>query len=66
VVEEIERSKQAEALLKAGNIQHFGELMNACHVSLRDLYEVSCPELDAMALDVMGRVSPARALEDVQ
>jgi galactokinase len=49
VVEEIERSKQAEALLEAGNIQHFGELMNACHVSLRDLYEVSCPELDAMA-----------------
>lgn len=22
--------------------------MNACHVSLRDLYEVSCPELDVM------------------
>jgi galactokinase len=48
VVEEIERSKQAEALLEAGNIQHFGELMNQCHVSLRDLYEVSCPELDVM------------------
>lgn len=48
VVEEIERSKQAEALLEAGNIQRFGELMNECHVSLRDLYEVSCPELDVM------------------
>lgn len=23
--------------------------MNACHASLRDLYEVSCPELDVMA-----------------
>ena len=23
--------------------------MNACHASLRDLYEVSCPELDALA-----------------
>ena len=22
--------------------------MNECHASLRDLYEVSCPELDAM------------------
>ena len=48
VVEEIERSKQAETLLEAGNIQHFGELMNQCHISLRDLYEVSCPELDIM------------------
>jgi galactokinase len=48
VVEEIERSKQAEALLEAGNIQRFGELMNECHISLRDLYEVSCPELDVM------------------
>ena len=48
VVEEIERSKQAEALLEAGNIQRFGKLMNQCHVSLRDLYEVSCPELDIM------------------
>jgi galactokinase len=48
VVEEIERSKQAEALLEASNIQRFGELMNECHVSLRDLYEVSCPELDVM------------------
>src|SRR5215213_10061654 len=36
VVEEIERSNQAEALLEAGNVQHFGELMNQCHASLRD------------------------------
>ena len=56
VVEEIERSKQAEALLEAGNVQKFGELMNECHVSLRDLYEVSCPELDVM-------VSVAQSLE---
>ena len=49
VVEEIERSNQAEALLEAGNIKHFGELMNECHASLRDLYEVSSPELNVMA-----------------
>lgn len=48
VVEEIERTKQAEALLGAGQVRRFGELMNQCHASLRDLYEVSCPELDAM------------------
>ena len=35
-------------LLEAEDIQKFGRLMNECHVSLRDLYEVSCPELDVM------------------
>lgn len=49
VLEEIGRVKQAEALLEAGDVERFGKLMNECHVSLRDLYEVSCPELDAMA-----------------
>jgi galactokinase len=49
VVKEIERSNQAEALLEAGNIRRFGELMNECHASLRDDYEVSSPELNAMA-----------------
>lgn len=48
VVEEIGRSNQAEALLEAGDIHNFGKLMNECHVSLRDLYEVSCPELNTM------------------
>lgn len=49
VVEEIERARQAIPLLQAGDVARFGGLMNACHVSLRDLYEVSCPELDVMA-----------------
>lgn len=48
VVEEIARVKRAERSLEAGDITDFGRLMNECHVSLRDLYEVSCPELDAM------------------
>jgi len=48
VVEEIRRSDQAEPLLEAGDVQSFGRLMNECHVSLRDLYEVSCPELNVM------------------
>jgi galactokinase len=49
VVEEIGRSTQVQALLEAGDIPTFGRLMNECHVSLRDLYEVSCPELNVMA-----------------
>lgn len=48
VVEEIGRTNQVEALLGAGDVQSFGRLMNECHVSLRDLYEVSCRELDVM------------------
>jgi len=48
VVEEIERSDQVDALLEAGDIQSFGKLMNECHISLSDLYEVSCPELNKM------------------
>ena len=48
VVEEIGRVNQSQSLLEAGEVQQFGQLMNQCHVSLRDLYEVSIPELDAM------------------
>jgi galactokinase len=48
VVEEIARVRQAEPSLEAGDVQAFGKLMNECHISLRDLYEVSCPELDTM------------------
>jgi len=48
VVEEIQRTEQAVFLLKQGNVRAFGRLMNECHESLRDLYEVSCPELDVM------------------
>jgi galactokinase len=49
VVEEIARTQQAIPLLEQGRIEEFGRLMNACHASLRDLYEVSIPELDTMA-----------------
>ena len=48
VIEEIERTEQAVFLLQQGNVQAFGGLMNECHDSLRDLYEVSCRELDVM------------------
>ncbi len=48
VVEEIDRTLRAVGLLEAGDLRGFGMAMNACHTSLRDLYEVSCPEADAM------------------
>ena len=48
VVEEIQRTQLAIPYLEQGNTPAFGRLMNACHVSLRDLYEVSVPELDSM------------------
>jgi galactokinase len=48
VVEECARTRQAVQRLRASDVAEFGELMNACHLGLRDLYEVSCPELDAM------------------
>jgi galactokinase len=48
IVEEIERTRQAIPNLEQGKLGAFGQLMNACHVSLRDLYEVSTPELDTM------------------
>jgi len=38
----------AEAL-ERGDLAHFGGLMNESHASLRDLYRVSCPELDTAA-----------------
>jgi galactokinase len=46
VVEEIERVREAEGALKKNDIVSFGKLMNRSHESLRDQYEVSCPELD--------------------
>ena len=47
-VYENQRTLQAVAALKEGNIALFGELMNASHVSLRDDYEVTGIELDTL------------------
>lgn len=49
VVGEVQRTTDAVKALKAGELEKFGKLMNASHVSLRDDYEVTGPELDAMA-----------------
>lgn len=42
------RVKEAVQALSNNDIVAFGNLMNASHDSLRDLYEVSCYELDVM------------------
>lgn len=45
---ENDRTKKAVIALEAGNLIKFGKLMNMSHDSLRDLYEVSCVELDTL------------------
>jgi len=49
VVGEVARTAEAVEALKKGDIQRFGELMTASHVSLRDDYEVTGKELDSLA-----------------
>jgi galactokinase len=48
VVGEIARTLAAVEALEAHDYPRFGELMYASHASLRDDYEVSCTELDAI------------------
>jgi galactokinase len=48
VVTENARVLEAVKVLEEGDLERFGELMNASHVSLRDDYEVSSKELDAL------------------
>lgn len=46
VVTEIDRVTATVAALRRGEYAEVGHLFDASHVSLRDDYEVSCPELD--------------------
>lgn len=48
VVYECARTIQACDRLRNGDLVSFGRLMNASHDSLRDLYAVSCKELDTL------------------
>jgi galactokinase len=48
VVSELERVDRVVAALERGRIADIGPDLTASHVSLRDDYEVSCPELDAV------------------
>ncbi len=60
IVSENERVGETVRALEAGDLQSVGDLFAASHVSLRDDYEVSSPELDAMvaiAIAVPGVVA---------
>jgi galactokinase len=46
VITEIERTLQAAEAIRSANWLAAGMLMYASHASLRDDFEVSCPELD--------------------
>jgi len=48
VIAEIERTPRAARLIGASDWSGAGQLMYASHVSLRDDYQVSCAELDAV------------------
>jgi galactokinase len=48
VVCEDQRVLDSARYLKQGDLKSFGELMGQSHISMRDLYEISCPEVDTM------------------
>jgi galactokinase len=48
VVEEERRVLLSVEALRTGDVEAFGEMLDASHRSLRDDYEVSCPELDLL------------------
>jgi galactokinase len=58
VIGEIERTVQAAAAVRHSDWPTAGRLMYASHNSLRDDYEVSCPELD-VAVDIAHQIGPA-------
>ncbi len=55
VVTENLRVEQACAALRRGDLDALGENLYASHQSLRDDFEVSCPELDAL-VEILRRV----------
>ncbi|MBG0816057.1 galactokinase [Planomonospora sp. ID82291] len=61
VVTENHRVEAVVGLLRAGAVGEIGALLNASHLSLRDQFEVSCPELDvAVESAIRGGARGAR------
>ena len=53
VIKENDRARAATSALRDGRLERVGALLDASHASLRDDYEVSVPELEAV-VDVAG------------
>lgn len=61
VVTEIERVTRCVSALAAGDLGTVGRLFAASHISMRDDFEISCPELDvAVAVAVEAGAAAAR------
>lgn len=50
IVTEIERVRQCVSLMWSGRLSEVGQVFNASHASMRDDFEISCPELDVAAV----------------
>ena len=61
VIGEITRTTQAAGAIRRGDWPEVGALMYASHASLRDDYEVSCAELDAV-VDLAHNLGPAHGV----
>ncbi|WP_135554217.1 galactokinase [Paenibacillus cymbidii] len=53
VIEENDRVLESVEALRGNDLVRFGKLMIASHESLRDLYEVTCKELDVMVEEAL-------------
>jgi galactokinase len=61
VISENERTLQAAQAIQASDWAKVGQLMYASHTSLREDYEVSCPELDTV-VEVAQEMGPAAGM----
>jgi galactokinase len=54
IVQEIRRVNDADETLQRGDFTGFSKIINHSHESLRDLYEISCPEVDWLVKRALG------------
>jgi galactokinase len=55
VITEIARTKQAAEAIREGDWSRAGELMYQSHASMRDDFEISCPEVDLL-VEIAGKL----------